>query len=82
MDWAQAAFGVRNFIVSVSPNNRPSLALIARFGFARIGQRVDEMDGPEDVYLREVTTYQCCNATLVRSYRRMTYIAPICGNPI
>jgi ribosomal-protein-alanine N-acetyltransferase len=54
MGWAQAAFGVRRFIVSVSPNNTPSLALIARFGFARIGQQVDDVDGPEDIYLREV----------------------------
>jgi RimJ/RimL family protein N-acetyltransferase len=48
------AFRVRRFIVSVSPNNTPSLALIARFGFARIGQQVDDVDGPEDIYLREV----------------------------
>lgn len=54
MDWAQATFGVRRFIVSISPNNVPSLALIARFGFTRIGQQVDDADGPEDIYLREV----------------------------
>ncbi len=54
MDWAQVNFGLRKFIVSVSPGNTPSLALIARFGFARIGQQIDEVDGPEDVYLREV----------------------------
>jgi RimJ/RimL family protein N-acetyltransferase len=54
MDWAQAAFGVGRFIVCVSPDNAPSLALIARFGFTRIGQHMDEIDGIEHIYLREV----------------------------
>jgi len=55
MDWARAVFGVRRFVVSVSPYNKPSLALIARLGFARIGQHMDEIDGVEDIYLREAT---------------------------
>jgi len=54
MDWAQAAFGIGRFIVSVSPDNTPSLALAARFGFARIGQHMDETDGIEHVFLRQV----------------------------
>jgi RimJ/RimL family protein N-acetyltransferase len=54
MDWAQAAFGVHRFVASVSPDNKPSLALIARFGFARIGRHTDEIDGIEDIYLRDV----------------------------
>ncbi len=54
MDWAQAAFGIGRFIVSVSPDNKPSLALIARFGFTEVGQHMDEIDGIEHIYLREV----------------------------
>ncbi len=54
MNWARAMFGVRKFIVTVSPDNKPSQAVIARFGFVRIGQQMDEIDGIEDVYLREV----------------------------
>jgi ribosomal-protein-alanine N-acetyltransferase len=54
MDWAQSTFGIRRFVASVSPNNKPSLALITRFGFVRVGQQVDDVDGPEDIYLREV----------------------------
>ena len=60
MNWAQATFGVRKFIVSVSPDNLASLALIARFGFARVGQQIDEIDGIEDIYLREVTVLDRC----------------------
>jgi ribosomal-protein-alanine N-acetyltransferase len=56
MEWARAAFGVRRFIASVSPDNTASLAVIARFGFARTGQQVDETDGVEDVYLRQITS--------------------------
>lgn len=53
MDWAQA-FGVGRFIVSVSPDNKPSRALIARFGFTEIGQHIDEIDGIEQIYLRDI----------------------------
>lgn len=55
MDWAELAFGVVRFVVTVSPENKPSLALIGRFGFAMIGQHMDDVDGLEHVYLREVT---------------------------
>jgi RimJ/RimL family protein N-acetyltransferase len=56
MDWARTEFGIRRFIVCVSPVNQPSLALIARFGFTQIGQHIDEIDGIEHIYLREVAT--------------------------
>ncbi|MBI1774514.1 MAG: GNAT family N-acetyltransferase [Proteobacteria bacterium] len=53
MSWAGATHGVRRFVASVSPENAPSLALIARFGFRRIGEHVDEVDGLEHIFLRE-----------------------------
>ena len=53
MHWAQAVFSVGRFVASVSPDNQPSLALIARFGFGKVGQHMDEIDGIEDIYLRE-----------------------------
>jgi ribosomal-protein-alanine N-acetyltransferase len=56
MDWAQATSGVGRFIVSVSPNNGPSLALAAHFGFVQIGQHMDEIDGIENIYLRDVAS--------------------------
>jgi RimJ/RimL family protein N-acetyltransferase len=53
MQWAQTAFGIDRFIVSVSPGNQASRAVIARFGFAKVGEHMDEIDGIEDIYLRE-----------------------------
>lgn len=53
MDWAQADFGIRRFIVTVSPDNPPSLSLIAGCGFRKIGEHVDEIDGVEHIFLRE-----------------------------
>jgi RimJ/RimL family protein N-acetyltransferase len=50
MDWARKEHGVRRFIVSVSPENRPSLAMAARMGFRRIGEQIDEEDGLEYVF--------------------------------
>ena len=54
MEWAHAAFGVDNFIATVSPDNEPSLRVVARLGFVRVGTQLDEIDGPEDVFLRTV----------------------------
>jgi hypothetical protein len=34
----------------VSPENAPSVALVRSFGFAQVGQQIDETDGPEDIY--------------------------------
>jgi RimJ/RimL family protein N-acetyltransferase len=50
MTWAQVTHGVGSFVVSASPDNAASLALIAQLGFRRIGAHVDEVDGPEDIF--------------------------------
>lgn len=50
MHWAHSTHGVTTFVVSVSPANSASLALVARLGFRRIGSQVDEIDGPEDIF--------------------------------
>jgi RimJ/RimL family protein N-acetyltransferase len=55
MNWARTVFGIDRFIVSVSPGNAPSLAVIARFGFVQVGQHMDEIDGIENIYLRDTT---------------------------
>ena len=48
--WVIDQPGVRTLRYTVSPDNTASLALIARFGFARVGQQIDEEDGPEDIF--------------------------------
>ncbi len=50
MQWAQLNHRIRNFILSVSPDNMASLGLVARLGFRRIGSQIDEIDGPEDIF--------------------------------
>ena len=50
MAWARREHHVPAFVVSVSPTNAPSLALIAKLGFRRIGSHLDEVDGPEDIF--------------------------------
>lgn len=50
MRWATREHGVTSFVVSVSPLNAASLALVAKLGFRRIGSHVDDEDGPEDIF--------------------------------
>ncbi|MGC4016059.1 MAG: GNAT family N-acetyltransferase [Luteolibacter sp.] len=49
MGWAVER-GVRNFVLTIRPDNLPSLALAAQLGFRKIGEHVDEVDGPEEVF--------------------------------
>jgi RimJ/RimL family protein N-acetyltransferase len=53
MCWAENEYGVRKFVASVSPRNVPSLVLIAKAGFRKIGEYVDDEDGVEHIYLRD-----------------------------
>jgi len=52
MDWAYLVHGVTRFVVSVSPDNAPSLALVRGLDFEKVGAHVDEEDGPEDIFAR------------------------------
>ncbi len=48
--WAMAQ-GVQALVLSISPDNAASLSLAAKLGGEKIGSQVDEIDGPEDIYL-------------------------------
>ena len=52
MDWAARAHGVRRFVVSINPQNAPSVAMARKLGFAKIGSHIDELDGYEDILAR------------------------------
>ncbi|MDQ3237452.1 MAG: GNAT family N-acetyltransferase [Actinomycetota bacterium] len=54
MDWASREHHVPRFVVSISPENLPSLRIASRFGFRKVGSHVDEEDGPEDILVRDV----------------------------
>lgn len=51
MSWAQQQ-GVTRFLLSISPQNQPSLRIAAHFGFSKIGEQMDEEDGLEEIYER------------------------------
>lgn len=48
--WACDHEAVRTLRYTVDPNNEPSVALVKGFGVSRVGQQIDEEDGPEDIY--------------------------------
>lgn len=45
--------GVPRFCLSVSPTNAPSLAIVKKLGFKRVGEHMDEVDGLEYIFARE-----------------------------
>ncbi|MFM2364721.1 MAG: hypothetical protein RLY79_390 [Actinomycetota bacterium] len=48
--WALTFPEVKTLRYTVSPENLPSIAVIKYFGFNFMGQQMDEIDGPEDIY--------------------------------
>jgi len=52
MRWAREEHQVQRFVLSISPDNFPSLGLAAKLGFRKIGSHIDEHDGPEDIFER------------------------------
>ena len=50
MDLAEERAGVRHFVLSVSPENDPSLAIVRKLGFVRTGEQIDEEDGLEHIF--------------------------------
>ncbi len=49
MDWATRTHGISRFVVSISPENAPSVAMARKLGFSRIGSHIDDVDGYEDI---------------------------------
>jgi RimJ/RimL family protein N-acetyltransferase len=49
MDWAARVHGIQRFVISISPENVPSVAMARKLGFARIGSHIDDVDGYEDI---------------------------------
>jgi [ribosomal protein S5]-alanine N-acetyltransferase len=54
MAWAEQEKGVRRFVLSISPENVPSLCIAQHFGFHKVGSHMDEVDGPEDIFVLDV----------------------------
>jgi [ribosomal protein S5]-alanine N-acetyltransferase len=50
MDMAEEWAGISHFVLSVAPDNEPSLAIVRKFGFVKTGEQIDEEDGLEHVF--------------------------------
>jgi RimJ/RimL family protein N-acetyltransferase len=48
--WVSTFPEVKTLRYTVSPDNLPSIAVINHFGFTYMGQQMDELDGPENIY--------------------------------
>ena len=48
--WACDQPGVKLLRYTVSPENIASIKVIEHFGFQYVGQQIDEIDGPENIY--------------------------------
>ncbi|MEP7378918.1 MAG: GNAT family N-acetyltransferase [Chloroflexota bacterium] len=49
-DWAFREHGITRFVASVSPHNEASLNLTAAYGFHKVGEQMDDIDGLEYVF--------------------------------
>jgi RimJ/RimL family protein N-acetyltransferase len=50
MRWAREEHGIRRFILSIAPDNEPSLAIARKLGFEQTGEVWDDEDGVELVF--------------------------------
>lgn len=56
--WVCNEPNVKTLRYTVSPSNTPSVRIIQKFGFHHLGQQMDEIDGPEDIYEMSVSEFQ------------------------
>ena len=59
LHWAKKEHEAQDFVISVAPDNAPSKDLAKKLGFSKVGKRVDEVDGLEDVYLLGRAALDC-----------------------
>ena len=56
MRWAHRTYAVPRFVMTISPENVPSRRIATHFGFQQVGTYVDPQDGPEDIFVRDLTS--------------------------
>lgn len=55
--WVCQQESVTTLRYTVSATNLASIALINKFGFTRVGEQLDEIDGPEEIYEMSVSKF-------------------------
>jgi ribosomal-protein-alanine N-acetyltransferase len=60
--WACSQPGVRTLRYTVDPHNEPSVQLVRSFHFTHVGQQIDEIDGPEDIFEKRVEDFRRLHA--------------------
>ncbi len=48
--WVCTQEGIETLRYTVAASNKASIALVKKFGFIHIGQQMDELDGPEEIF--------------------------------
>lgn len=56
--WVIDQPGVQTLRYTVSATNKPSMRIIEKFGFTHVGQQLDEIDGPEEIYEMSVSEFR------------------------
>ncbi len=56
--WVIAKPDVKTLRYTVSITNEPSIAMVQKLDFTRVGQQIDEEDGPEDIYEMSASEYR------------------------
>ena len=48
--WATEHEEIKVLRYTVSASNHPSMRIIQKFGFTHVGQQIDDVDGPEEIF--------------------------------
>jgi [ribosomal protein S5]-alanine N-acetyltransferase len=56
MAWAHESYSITRFVLSIRPDNLPSLRIAQHFGFQKVGSHIDEVDGLEEIFVRAINS--------------------------
>jgi ribosomal-protein-alanine N-acetyltransferase len=55
MKWGHEEYQIERFILTISPDNLPSIGLADSLGFEKVSSHLDATDGPEDILQLDVS---------------------------
>lgn len=66
MEWAYRLHSISQYVLTIDPDNIPSLKLALSLGFTKVGSHIDEVDGVEDIYRLDYSNLHLANGTTAR----------------